>query len=531
MLVNNFFGPDSTGLDAFRIGGDSLLQSNGIEFNTVSKHNRLGGYTAAERNIVSGNRVYGMVYYGNCSYNPVVGNYIGVDVTGNNALPNATGICVDGGSNHNPIVNNVLSGNYSYGIFIVTTGTYYNTMTGNILGLNAAGTDTVPNDAGLLIGGGTKYNTIGGTTPSERNIFSGNRFGGIEIADQGTSFNMISGNYIGTDITGLQARPNLYGISVISECSQNTIDDNVISGNLHYGILLFENADSNIITRNYIGPGADSTTAIGNGTVGVVIWNGCSYNQIGGDGTGNVIAYQDSCGIAVKDNSTLFNTISGNSVYENSLMGIDIFPEGPNTNDAGDSDNGPNELMNYPVISHAAYNSADDMVWVYGTLDTETPENAVIELFTAIPDSTVNHGEGEKYLGRTTCDASGNWMFFGSGITDGMLITATATSVSGSTSEFCENYTVIASVSEYEANFVSVFPNPASDHLYISAPGAALNNVSVFTVDGRKVFEQTGMNENSFEWSFGNELQGGVYVVRILTDDGRVLVSKFDVVK
>ncbi|HBG70641.1 MAG TPA: hypothetical protein DHV29_04015 [Bacteroidales bacterium] len=531
VLINNYFGPDSTGLDAFKIGGDTLLQSNGVEFNTVAKHNRLGGYTSAERNVVSGNRVYGMVYYGNCSYNPVVGNYIGVDATGNNALPNATGICVDGGSNHNPIENNVLSGNYSYGIFIVTTGTYYNTMTGNILGLNAAGTDTVPNDAGLLIGGGTKYNIIGGTTPAERNIFSGNRFGGIEIADQGTSFNTIIGNYIGTDITGMQARPNLYGISVISECSQNTIDANVISGNAHYGILLFENADSNIVTRNYIGPGADSTTAIGNGTVGVVLWNGSSYNQIGGEGLGNVIAYHDSCGFAIKDNTTLYNTLSENSIYENSLMGIDVFPEGPNANDAGDVDAGPNELMNFPVISHAAYNASNGMVWVYGTLDTGSPENAIIELFIALPDSTINHGEGQTFLGRTWCDATGNWMFYGPGITDGMLMTATATSVSGSTSEFCENFSVIASVEEEIANKILVFPNPCRDNIVISAPGAVIEGVSIFAFDGRKVFEQTGLNENTFQLSFGIELQSGVYVVRVLTEDGRLLVSKFDIVK
>jgi len=531
VLINNFFGPDSTGLDAFRISGDTLLQSNGVEFNTVSKHNRLGGYTPAERNVVSGNRVYGMVYYGNCSYNPVIGNYIGVDATGNNALPNATGICVDGGSNHNPIVNNVLSGNYSYGIFIVTTGTYYNTMTGNILGLNAAGTDTVPNDAGLLIGGGTKYNFIGGSTAAERNIFSGNRFGGIEIADQGTSFNTIKGNFIGTDITGLQARSNLYGISIISECTQNTIDSNIISGNAHYGLLFFENADSNVVTRNYIGPGADSTTAIGNGTAGVVLWNGSSYNQIGGVGLGNVIAYHDSCGIAVKDNSTLYNTISENSIYENSLMGIDIFPEGPNSNDAGDVDSGPNELMNFPVIDYAAYNSANDKVWVYGTLDTETPENAVVELFTALPDSVVNHGEGQQFIGRAICDASGNWMFMGDGVTDGMLITATATSVYGSTSEFCMNYTVITSLQENIEQFISIYPNPANDHILISAPGAGIRGVAVFAFDGRKVFEQNEIDAEKFEWIFKNALQSGVYVVRVLTEDGRMLVSKFDVVK
>ncbi|PKP03625.1 MAG: hypothetical protein CVU11_07725 [Bacteroidetes bacterium HGW-Bacteroidetes-6] len=529
LLVNNFFGPDSTGLAAFKISNDTLLQSNGIEFNTVSKNNTLGGYTAAERNVISGNRVYGMVYYGNCSYNPVIGNYIGVDATGNNALPNATGICVDGGSNHNPILRNVLSGNYSYGIFIVTTGTYYNTFSGNIVGLNAAGTDTVPNDAGILIGGGTKYNLIGGSTVAERNIISGNRFGGIEIADIGTRFNTIRGNYIGTDISGLLARPNLYGLSIISECSQNTVDSNVISGNLHYGILLFENADSNIITRNYIGPGADSIAAIGNGTVGVVLWNGSSHNQIGGDGLGNAIAYHDSCGIAVKDNNTLYNTLSGNSLYENSLMGIDIFPEGPNANDAGDTDSGPNELMNYPVITHAAYNASNGMTWVYGILDTETPENVIVELFVAVPDSTVNHGEGQIYLGRTYCDAAGNWMFYGPGVSDGMLLTSTATSVYGSTSEFSENYTVIASIDESQAIQMALFPNPCADRIRIESYSGNIQHLEVFSTDGQRVYGLQDINSKSIDWVFGTALNPGLYIAKISDQNGGSQTIQFSV--
>ncbi len=532
VLVNNFFGPDSTGLDAFRIGGDTLLQSNGVEFNTVAKYNRLGGYTPAERNVVSGNRVYGMVYYGNCSYNPVIGNYIGVDATGNNALPNATGICVDGGSNHNPIINNVLSGNYSYGIFIVTTGTFYNTMTGNILGLNAAGTDTVPNDAGLLIGGGTKFNIIGGTTPSERNIFSGNRFGGIEIADQGTSFNTIKGNYIGTDISGLLSKPNLYGISIISECTQNTIDSNVISGNAHYGLLFFENADSNVVTRNYIGPGADSTTAIGNGTVGVVLWNGSSYNQIGGVGLGNVIAYHDSCGIAVKDNNTLYNTLSENSIYDNSLMGIDIFPEGPNANDVDDVDSGPNEMMNYPIIWTPEYIPWAQQLTIAGSFQMiGMADGIVVEVFEAAPDSLINCGEAKRFIGRTLCSTMGEWLITVPWTEAGTVITATATSISGSTSEFAPNVTVITTLDELTKNAVSVYPNPTSDNILFSAQGAGLKSVSVFSADGRKVFEQSGLDNNHFEWSFGNELQSGVYVVRVLTADCRILVSKFDVVR
>ncbi|MBN2728179.1 MAG: right-handed parallel beta-helix repeat-containing protein [Bacteroidales bacterium] len=515
LIINNFIGPDSTGTDAFYLGGDTLLQGNGIEFNTVAAHNTLGGYTAQERNIVSGNRVYGMVYYGNCSYNPVIGNYIGVDVTGNNPLPNATGICVDGGSNHNPILNNVLSGNYSYGIFIVTTGTYYNTFQGNIVGLNASGTDTVPNDAGLLIGGGTKYNIIGGTAASERNIISGNRYGGIEIADIGTNENLIQGNYIGTDITGLQAMPNEYGISIITFPANNTIDSNVISGNNHYGILMFEFADSNIISNNYIGLGADSLTALTNGTVGIVLWNGSSYNHI----YRNAIANHDSCGIAVKDNNTLYNTLSENSIYSNSLMGIEIFPEGPNTNDGGDTDTGPNELMNTPVISYASWDCLSFNFWIYGTLDTENPAGCIIEIFEAQPDSIFTWGEGKKYIGSTTCDANGDWMFNGYSIPYLTNVTTTATSLGGSTSEFSENHTVIAGIEEPEKSF-SVFPNPCQNHVQISSK-KQIERIELYNLQGKLIQKKIEIGTFDYQLNFEQNIPSGSYIISIISDNTR----------
>lgn len=532
VLINNFFGPDSTGLNAFKIAGDSMLQGNGVEFNTVSKYNILGGYTAAERNLISGNRLYGMVYYGNCNHNSTIGNYIGTDVSGNAPLPNATGICVDGGSNHNPIINNVLSGNYSYGIFIVTTGTYYNVMKGNILGLNAAGTDTLPNDAGLLIGGGTKYNVIGGSAAGEKNIFSGNRFGGIEIADVGTCYNLIRGNYIGTDKSGMLPKPNLYGVSMVSGCSANTLDSNVISGNRQGGVLIYENADSNNVTRNYIGTGSDSTIALGNGVAGVVLWNGASYNKIGGNEQGNVIAYNDSCGIVVKDDNALYNTISGNNIYQNHRMGIDLFPMGPNANDAGDTDSGPNEGMNYPLIQHAAYGADNGTAWIYGILDTQMPGSAVIELFRALPDTgIINQGEGQQWLGQTLCDASGNWMFFASGLQEGMLVTTTATSVDGNTSEFSANYMVIASVGRDISPEVLVYPNPCRDHLMIVIPAGLIRSVAVITAGGKRVYQKNNINDNRFNWNFGNTLQAGLYFAEIELTNGSRSTQKITVIR
>ena len=529
-ILGNYLGPDATGMSAFKIG-DTLLQANGIEFNTVSKHNILGGYNAGEGNIISGNRVYGMVYYGNVSYNAVVGNYIGVDASGNNPLPNATGICVDGGSNNNPIINNVLSGNISYGIFIVTTGSYYNVFKGNIVGLNAAGTDTVPNESGLLIGGGTKYNIIGGDAPEDKNVFSGNRFAGIQIVDIGTKYNTIKGNYVGTDISGMIGLPNYYGVCVITNASKNTIDKNFISGNKKFGLLIFENADSNIVTNNKIGIASDLLSQLGNGTAGVVMWGGASNNKIGTMNNGNIIANQDTAGILIMDNTTVCNTFSSNSIYNNTYLGIDIFPEGINPNDAGDADTGPNDLMNHPEIASATFNPQNNYTLVNGLLDTQNPQNCVIELFIAEPNM-FNSGDGKTFIGTAIPDSSGNWTFFGPGAHAGDAITATATNACGSTSEFSANFSTITEMNK-TINLKSIFniyPNPANDMLTIQFASDENSEIAVSLLDifGRKVYN------SDFIYSFaGNinqeinvtSLTQGIYFIQI-SDKNNLLLSQ-----
>jgi parallel beta-helix repeat protein len=485
VIIGNYIGPDVTGMAAFKTG-DTLLQANGVEFNTVAKHNRLGGYSVGERNIVSGNRVYGMVYYGNTSHNPVIGNYIGVDVTGNNPLPNATGICVDGGSNHNPIINNVLSGNISYGIFIVTNQTFYNEMKGNLIGTNASGTDTVPNDAGLLLGGGTKYNIIGGDLPEDRNIISGNRYGGIEVSDQYTTDNVIKGNYIGTDISGTYALPNQYGIGLTTYPKKNTIDNNLISGNKEFGLLLFEYADSNIITRNAIGTASDMQSPLGNGIAGIIIWGGSSYNIIGQHGAGNIIAYHDSLGLYINDANTKHNTISGNSFFSNNHMGIDLAPEGPNYNDGGDSDDGPNALMNHPVVQHAAHNPNNNELWAYGQIDTQNPLGTVIEIFLS-DGNPYDRGEGKVYLGNTIADASGNWAIITSGAQSGDFITATATDITGNTSEFCPNFNVTTGEPEFlQPQILKMYPNPTSHQFYVES-SKEIKEMRIYTISGIEI--------------------------------------------
>jgi len=527
IIIGNYIGPDITGSGTFK-QGDTLVQANGIEFNTVSRSNRLGGYNAGEGNVVSGNRVYGMVYYGNVSKNSVIGNYIGTDATGNAALPNTTGICVDGGSNHNPMINNVLSGNISYGLFIVTTGTFYNELKGNKIGTNAAGTDSIPNNIGLLIGGGTKYNTIGGNIPSERNIISGNRYDGIEIADIGTRFNNITGNYIGTDVTGTIAIPNHIGIGFATNPSQNTISNNLISGNNYLGMILYEHSDSNQIFGNIIGLASDSISPLSNGVSGIVLAKGSSYNVIGKENNGNIIAYNDTSGISVMDDNTLYNTISANSIYKNGLLGIDIFPWGPNTNDAGDTDTGPNEMMNSPTISVSTFDTIQHTIWITGNMNynVQNPSGIKIELF--ISDTVyMGQGQGKKYLGSALCDANGNWMFCENNAVNGDIITATATDKNGNTSEFSAVKRMVVNIDEESRNKDDyfIYPNPANDMINITftVQNASAYSINLFAANGSLIQKLDNtyyrMGTYHLPFHFIKSLAEGVYYLRFINNN------------
>ncbi len=531
IVIGNYLGPDATGINALKVN-DTLYQANGIELNTVAMHNVIGGTTVAERNIISGNRVYGMIYYGQTSENYVVGNYIGTDATGNTAMPNATGICLDAASNHNYIYDNVLSGNVSYGIFLVTNGTYYNEVKRNRIGTNAAGSAAIPNDVGLLIAVGARYNIVGGSSFADANVISGNRYEGIEVADNLTSYNEISHNYIGTDLTGSSAIPNLNGIGFASFPSRNTVDNNVISGNTALGIILYEYADSNVVTNNFIGTGADGISDLGNGQAGIAIANGASHNRIGEPGKGNVIAYNDSSGVVLTDSGTVNNTISGNSIFSNNYLGIEIFPPSVNENDAGDMDEGANNQMNFPVIISSKRNAGTGNTIVRGTLDTQNPNQAVVELFKAASEPLLHHGEGMTYLGSATPDAAGTWAVMVSGLAAGDTITATATGESGSTSEFSLNFTTVAGwdtivgIEEPYSDFsLTVFPNPSSGETVISFSlhQSGFVELSVLDILGRTVRTlMTGEQPaglHRIQWdgkdARSNKVASGGYVVRI----------------
>src|SRR6202000_2638642 len=174
------------------------------------------------------------------SGNQVFGNYLGVDATGTNALPNQqSGIAIQNSASANQIgrdylfgsAGNVISGNTGYGVYISDTNTLGNSLYGNDIGVGADGETRLGNGLeGVAILNGASSNVIGDGTPIGRNVISGNGTRGVWISDPGTTGNRIAGNYIGVGADSVTAVSNAMEGVVILQGAQGNIIGRDING-------------------------------------------------------------------------------------------------------------------------------------------------------------------------------------------------------------------------------------------------------------------------------------------------------------
>src|SRR5262249_51464061 len=98
------------------------------------------------------------------------------------------------------------------GIHITGSGSAYDTVVGDFLGLLADGVTPNPNSDGVLIDSGSNHDVIGGANPSDRNVLSGNASQGVNLSGSSTTQNTIEGNYIGVDAHGATGPGNRIGV-------------------------------------------------------------------------------------------------------------------------------------------------------------------------------------------------------------------------------------------------------------------------------------------------------------------------------
>ncbi len=381
---------------------DGIYIASGTN-NTIGGDNSNGAGPSGQGNIIVSNGD-DAIYIVSAS-NHVYGNYIGTD--GSVGLGNGVdGIHITGDLN---IIGgtgtgqrNIISGNNRYGILISAANS--NTVQNNYIGTDSNGTVGLGNsNHGVRIEAGSQSNIVGGTTATTRNVISSN-FHGIYLNGSGTNSNVISGNYIGTDATGLLDLGNTgQGIQFTSGARFNTIGGttigtrNIISGNDGNGVRLW-GANNNTISGNYIGTDVSGTAPLANSLIGVYAMANALSNTIGGTaaGSGNIIAWNISDGIRVTSGNitvlgNYIGTNASNIAMPNGGDGINI--GGSTVNLGNASETQPNVIGPNTGYGINLRNSSG-IIALAGTIDINDD--------TQVSTGTLN-------MGAATVNLSGNW--------------------------------------------------------------------------------------------------------------------------
>jgi CSLREA domain-containing protein len=456
--------------------GTAMLgnSGSGIYISAGATNNTIGGDTQAERNYIGGNYIGVTLYGSSVTGNTIIGNYIGTNGSGVGAMPNTyAGIAIMSGAHHNRVggsggERNLISGNTGFGVAITDDGSDGNLVTNNYIGVTVDGDNALGNGAtGVLIEEADE-NRIGGDTPYDWNLISGNSGIGVEI--RAGEDNIVSGNIIGLaeNLEDVLANGS-HGVALSGGAQGNWIGGesspdypcNFINGNYGDGVniqgLLTE---QNVVAGNMIGDLGQANLG-----VGVAIIKGAKNNTIGGSWEQrNAIRNNNQYGIAIVGEGCDDNLISYNGIHDNFLTGLMISEGennwiGPENSIIGNGADGVwigglTTIGNIVTENSIYSNNGSGISLIDGAnggistpqITTQEPTyltgNACAGCTVEVFASNDTEGEGWMYITRDTADASGFFHipFVGAPYPH---LTVTATDATNGTSEFSAVFTTI----------------------------------------------------------------------------------------
>lgn len=289
-IFGNYIGTASNGIAALPNQGSGVALNNAAD-------NWIGGANAGEGNLISGNNFLGVwLINSNATRNLVRGNLIGVTATGGAALGNLqAGVGIsEAGTNQiggaTALERNVISGNgypaNSGGVFISGARATGNRLMGNRIGTDVAGTTAIPNRYEGVYVINAHSNRIGGLAAGEGNLISGNTTRGLRLTNSLATD--ILGNYFGLRVDGTNALANgQFNIELEEGTSFSRIGTTngggnriAYSGGGFAGVRVRDQSTNNVILGNAIF--ANTSLGIDNSTFSVTFNDDCD-----GDGGGN----------------------------------------------------------------------------------------------------------------------------------------------------------------------------------------------------------------------------------------------------
>lgn len=441
--------------------GAALGNGGGVRIINGAARNIIGGAVAGARNVISGNAGAGIDINNGSNDNTIQGNYIGLNLAGTLALGNrgngvrlsvATGNVIGGTTAQ---ARNIISGNDSYGVLLQDAGTDANTISGNFVGLNAAGTLAIPNtQIGVGLFNGATNNMVGGTVAGAGNVLSGNANYGALVFGTGTDGNKILGNVIGANAAGTArlrgTSQDTAGVGISGGATNTVLGDgttggrNIIAGNQGNGVLIQDAGTTGTSIRgNFIGINASGAN-LGNIGNGVAFVDTNALNTL----AANTISF-NADGVLVSNGASRA-ALSANAISNNRGLGINLFKTGEATsavtpNDKLDGDAGPNLGQNFPGLNSAV--SSGNGTRVMGSFNSRPNADFRLEFFASPAADASTYGEGARYLGflnmKTNVNGNANFTFNTTGNFPGQFISATATDSAGNTSEFSRTRAIV----------------------------------------------------------------------------------------
>jgi hypothetical protein len=282
------------------LGGVELGSANTIGFNGSGV--RTQGEAGEFPVVVIGNDIG--AYYSIFGTHPRGNERSGIILWGTNTVVG----CPEGEA------GNLVVHNGGDGILFQYTTAQDNLVVGNLIGIDDDGTTPRPNALnGIRITQGANRNIV------HNNLISGNERDGIRIDRVGTNShsNVLRGNWIGTDLDGLEAVPNGGNGVTIDDCTSNTLgreadgEPFLIVGNAGHGIeIVGPEAAHNSVVDVFVVENEGDGVHIGRGANHNIIGGGHDQkpNTISGN-QGNGIGIAESDGLVPHDNQVLYNFI------------------------------------------------------------------------------------------------------------------------------------------------------------------------------------------------------------------------------
>lgn len=235
-----------------------------------------GGDAHIESLVVGGFSLAGVAFAG-AGGSSIEGSYLGAAVTGQSARANGVGVIVADSRNNRvggttAASRNLISGNGA-GVELRGPRSHGNAVQGNFIGVNASGLAPLANGVGAGAYDAGLENAIGGAEPGQGNIISGNSQSGVQI--DSTRRLVIQGNSIGTDAAGGPLGNGRWGVFSL-DAAETAIGGtesgagNTIAHNGASGVLLLSNAQvgvGNSVLGNSIHNNAGLGIALGDETV------------------------------------------------------------------------------------------------------------------------------------------------------------------------------------------------------------------------------------------------------------------------